>query len=110
VLAAGVWLVIIPPGLLARNPPAAPAGTASARATAGAGGELTVAQALRTPQFAALALAYFACCAAHSGPIFHMISNVIDHGVAALTATTVLSTAALSSLAGKIVCGLIADR
>ena len=103
-----VWLVIIPTALLVRNAPAPRAG-AAARA-AGDGGDMTVAQALRTPQFAALALAYFACCAAHSGPIFHMISNAIDHGVAAMTATTVLSTAALSSLVGKIVCGLIADR
>src|SRR3989449_2657284 len=36
---------------------------------------LTVAQALRTPQFAAIALTFFACCAAHSGPIFHMRSE-----------------------------------
>jgi MFS family permease len=103
-----VWLVIIPAALLVRNPPAPRAGRA-ARA-AGEGGDMTVAQALRTPQFAALALAYFACCAAHSGPIFHMVTNAIDHGVAVMTATTVLSTAALASLVGKIVCGLIADR
>src|SRR5262249_34819211 len=75
-----------------------------------AGRELTVAQALRTPQFAALALAYFACCAAHSGPIFHMVTNAIDHGVSAMVATTVLSVAGLASLTGKIICGLVADR
>jgi MFS family permease len=65
---------------------------------------------VRTPQFAALALAYFACCGAHSGPIFHMVSNAIDHGVSALAAATVLSAASLASLTGKVVCGLIADR
>ena len=101
-----VWLLVIPAALLVRNPPAQPSsGTVTA-----AGGELTVAQALRTPQFAALALAYFACCAAHSGPIFHMVTNVIDHGISAMTATTVLSVASLASLSGKIVCGLVADR
>ncbi len=70
-----VWLVIIPAALLVREPPASTTAAGPA-ATAGAdGGELTVAQALCTPQFAALALAYFACCAAHSGPIFHMVAR-----------------------------------
>jgi MFS family permease len=107
-----VWLVIIPAALLVREPPAStaaagPAGTG----TAGADGrELTVAQALRTPQFAAIALTYFACCAAHSGPIFHMVTNAIDHGVAAMAAATVLSAASLASLSGKVICGLVADR
>src|SRR5439155_808733 len=72
--------------------------------------ELTMAQALRTPQFAAIALTYFACCAAHSGPIFHMVTHAIDHGVPAMAAATVLSVASLASLSGKIVCGLVADR
>jgi MFS family permease len=103
-----VWLVIIPVSLLVRDPraPRVTAGTTAADT----GPDLTVAQALRTPQFAALALAYFACCAAHSGPIFHMVTNALDHGISAMAATTVLSVASLSSLAGKIVCGLIADR
>jgi MFS family permease len=69
-----------------------------------------VAQALRTPQFLALALTYFACCATHSGPIFHMVTNAIDHGVSSMSATTVLSVAGLASLGGRILCGLIADR
>jgi MFS family permease len=105
-----VWLVIIPAALLVRE---APASTTAAvpSATAGADGrELTVTQALRTPQFAAIALTYFACCAAHSGPIFHMVTNAIDHGVAVMAAATVLSAASLASLSGKIICGLVADR
>src|SRR5258708_27097530 len=103
------WLVIIPSALLVREPPARP--TAGVLATAGAEGrELTVAQALRTPQFAAIALTFFACCAAHSGPIFHMVTYAIDHGVPAMAAATVLSAAGLASLGGKIVCGLVADR
>ncbi len=28
----------------------------------------------RSPQFIVLGLTFFACCAAHSGPIFHMVS------------------------------------
>ena len=67
-------------------------------------------QALRTPQFAAIALTYFACCAAHSGPIFHMVSNALTCGVPTLAATTVFSAAGLGGLAGRIGCGLLADR
>jgi MFS family permease len=104
------WLLIIPAALLVREPTRGPA-SAGAGSLAGAGGlELTAAQALRTPQFAAIALTHFACCAAHSGPIFHMVTHAIDRGVPAMAAVTVLSVAGLSSLAGKIICGLVADR
>jgi len=103
-------VVIIPAALLVREPPA-PMSAAGMAATAGADGrEFTVGQALRTPQFAAIALTYFACCAAHSGPIFHMVTHAIDHGITVMAATTVLSVAALASLGGKIICGLVADR
>jgi MFS family permease len=102
-----VWLVIIPAALLVREP-----GTAveAAGRSAGDGDDLTVAQALRTPQFAAIAITFFACCAAHAGPIFHMVSHAMDHGVPAMAAATVLSTASFASLVGKIGCGLVADR
>jgi MFS family permease len=70
----------------------------------------TVAQALRTPQFAAIALTHFACCAAHSGPIFHMVSYAIDCGVSSMAAATVFGTAGLAALGGRVVCGLTADR
>jgi len=103
------WLVIIPSALLVREPPSLPT-AAVVPATAAEGPELTVAQALRTPQFAAIALTFFACCAAHSGPIFHMVTYAIDHGVPAMAAATVLSAAGVASLGGKIICGLVADR
>jgi MFS family permease len=104
-----VWLVIIPAALLIRNPPAAPTPAVTV-ATAAAGPELTIGQVVRTPQFAALALTHFACCAAHSGPIFHMVTHAIDRGVPAMAAATVLSAAGLASLSGKIGCGIFADR
>ena len=101
-----VWIVVIPAALLVRNPPPSPVGTV----VTSDGRDLSVREALRSPQFAALGFAYFACCAAHSGPIFHMFSNAIDHGVTAMAAATVLSAASLASLSGKIICGLVADR
>jgi MFS family permease len=102
-----VWLVIIPAALLVRNPPAS---TASAAPLAAAGPDLTIGQVVRTPQFAAIALTHFACCAAHSGPIFHMVTHAIDRGIPAMAAATVLSVAGLASLSGKIGCGIFADR
>jgi MFS family permease len=103
-----VWLIVVPVALLVRNPPAAPAMAGPTAVAADA--PMTVGQALRTPQFAAIALTHFACCAAHSGPIFHMVTHAIDRGVPAMAAATVLSVAGLASLSGKIVCGLVADR
>jgi MFS family permease len=102
-----VWLVVIPAALLVRNPPRS---TATAAARAGAAPGLTIGQVVRTPQFAAVALTHFACCAAHSGPIFHMVTHAIDRGVPAMAAATVLSAAGLASLTGKIGCGIFADR
>jgi MFS family permease len=104
------WLLIIPAALLVRNPPAPVPGAPQATAGDAEGGELTAGQALRTPQFAAIAFTYLACCAAHSGPIFHMVTHAIDRGVSVMAAATVLSAAGLASLTGRIVCGLIADR
>ena len=103
------WLLIIPAALFIRNPPAMSPGAASAMAGAG-GREFSAGQAFRTPQFAAIALAHFACCAAHSGPIFHMVTNAMDHGITAMGAATVLSLAGFASLGGRIICGLVADR
>ena len=104
-----VWLIVIPAAFLVRNPPTSAVGAALGT-TAREGRELSIGQVMRTPQFAAIALTHFACCAAHSGPIFHMVTHAIDRGVPAMAAATVLSAAGLASLSGKIVCGLFADR
>jgi MFS family permease len=103
------WLVIVPCAFLVRNPPPLAAAAASSAAPV-AGRELSIGEALRTPQFAAIAFTHFACCAAHSGPIFHMVTHAIDRGVPAMAAATVLGVAGLSSLGGRIVCGIVADR
>jgi MFS family permease len=107
VLGGIAWLVVIPAALLLRRPPVQPD---DARLAADGGTALSVSQALRTPQFAAIAFTYFACCAAHSGPIFHMVSYAMLCGVPPLAATTVFSVAGLGGLGGRILCGLIADR
>jgi MFS family permease len=100
--------VIIPAAFFVRNPPAAPAAVPGAAASGGP--DFRIGPVLRTPQFAAIAFTHFACCAAHSGPIFHMVTHAIDRGVPAMAAATVLSAAGLASLSGKIGCGIFADR
>jgi MFS family permease len=101
--------LLIPASLLVR-----PAPQAAASATAGVDGapdvQWTAAQAFKTPQFITLALAHFACCAAHSGPIFHMVSYAMVCGIAPLTAVTVYSLAGFSGLGGRLLLGALADR
>src|SRR5437870_1752436 len=73
------WALLIPAALLIRRPPALATAARSGPAPDGAG--LTVAQALRSPQFIVLGLTFFLCCGAHSGPIFHMMSYAIVCGI-----------------------------
>jgi MFS family permease len=106
------WVLLIPAALLVRRPPeAAPAADAPLGSSSAAPEYLlTAAQALRTPQFAAIALTHFACCAAHSGPIFHMVSYATICGLTPMLAVSVYSLAGLSGLGGRIGLGMIADR
>jgi MFS family permease len=106
------WALLIPAALLVRRPPAA-AGTAGAMLSGSAAPpdyHLTAARALLTPQFAAIALTHFACCAAHSGPLFHMVSYAAFCGLPPMLAVSVFSLAGLSGLGGRIGLGMIADR
>jgi predicted MFS family arabinose efflux permease len=103
------WMVIIPASLFLRRPPV-PAYAGAANNAGISGHEFTMLEVLRTPQFASIALTHFACCAAHSGPIFHMVSYAMDCGVPSMAAAAVFGVAGLASLSGRIVCGLVADR
>jgi MFS family permease len=105
-----VWVTLVPAAFFVRPAPAAAAGAAGSTGTAGSAPALGVGDALRSPQFIVLALTYFACCAAHSGPIFHTISYAIVCGVAPMAAVTVYSVEGLAGLGGRVVLGLLADR
>jgi MFS family permease len=108
-LGALALALIVPAALLVRRPPVAtPAGAAADRGESGR--DFTLGEVIRTPQFAAISLTFFCCCAAHSGPIFHMVSYAIDCGIPSMAAATVFGTTGLASLSGRVVCGLIADR
>jgi MFS family permease len=104
------WLVVLPLALLVREQPAAPGATGLGGVPAAAAWDMSVADVMRAPQFWVLALTHFACCAAHAGPIFHMVTHAIDRGVPAMAAASVLGISGLTSIAGRIGCGLLADR
>jgi MFS family permease len=116
IVGVAAWILLIPASLLVRRPPvvletapAPPPGVATPIATV-VETRMSAAEALRTPQFAVLALAHFACCAAHSGPIFHMVTYAIGCGIPAMVAVSVYSLAGLSGLGGRLLLGVAADR
>jgi MFS family permease len=104
------WVLLLPAVLLVRQPPkpVGPGTTSSAPVAEGAG--MTVGQALRSPQFIVLGLTFFACCAAHSGPIFHMVSYAMLCGVAPMAAVSIYSVEGLAGLGGRLLYGVLADR
>jgi len=105
----GAWLVLLPATLLLRTPPKAEAPLAAAE-TDPVGGGMTMRGALASPQFWILALTFFACCAAHSGPIFHMVSYAIVCGVSPMAAVSIYSVEGLAGLGGRVLFGVAADR
>ena len=109
-LAVLAWVVILPSAMLLRRPPVEAVAISGSPEGESVTSGMTAAQAFRTPQFAALALANFACCAAHSGPIFHMVSYALDCGVASTSAVAVFGAAGFAGLGGRLIFGMIADR
>ena len=106
VLAVLVWATLIPAALFVRRPPAAPTG-----ADDGAGRpRVSLRDTFVSAPFIVLALTFFACCAAHAGPIFHTVTYAMTCGIAPLAAVTVYSVEGLAGLGGRLVFGVAADR
>jgi MFS family permease len=115
------WVIILPAALLVRNSPAEMGyeayGAGDGAILSHARGKdeqgmdkLSGREAIKTLTFWAIALTHFLCCAAHSGPIFHMVSYAMDIGIAKMAAATVLGISGLMSIAGRVGAGVIADR
>lgn len=105
------WALLMPAALLVRQPPeAARSGEPGATTPVDAGASISIARALRSPQFLVLALTFFFCCAAHSGPIFHMVSYAMICGIPAMTAVSIYSLEGLSGLGGRLLLGVLGDR
>jgi MFS family permease len=101
--------LMIPASLLVRRPPALDNGQA-AMAADEPQSDMTVTDALRSPQFITLMLANFFCCATHSGPIFHTVSYAVTCGIPMIAAVSIYSIEGLSGMFGRIGFGLAGDR
>jgi MFS family permease len=122
------WVVVLPTALLLRPPGGQPAGGGQPSGTlpfsspphSPIGG-----QPFRAPSpvldsasgspwatwpFWAIALTHFCCCAAHSGPLFHLVSHAMDQGVPKMAAAGILGASGLTSIFGRIGTGIVADR
>ena len=103
-------VVMIPTALLVRRPPALAGGAAAVPAEDEAQPGMTVAQAIRTPQFLILLATNFFCCATHSGPIFHTVSYAVSCGIPMIAAVSIYSVEGLAGIGGRIAFGLLGDR
>ncbi|UVE65156.1 MFS transporter [Burkholderia pyrrocinia] len=108
-VAALAAVVMIPVSLLVRRAPALDRAQA-VPAPAGAPAAMSVADALRSPQFMVLLLTNFFCCATHSGPIFHTVSYAVTCGIPLIVAVSIYSVEGLAGMGGRIVFGLLGDR
>src|SRR6516165_3390970 len=109
ILAAVIAGIMIPVSLLVRRAPALEA-EPSPSDGAGREAEMSLAQALRSPQFVILLLTNFFCCATHSGPIIHTVSYAISCGIPMIAAVTIYSVEGLAGMGGRIAFGLLGDR
>jgi MFS family permease len=109
IVAAIVAAVMIPVSLLVRRPPAL-AGGAVASGEAGPQPEMSLSQAVRSPQFIILLATNFFCCATHSGPIIHTVSYAVSCGIPLIAAVSIYSLEGLAGLGGRIAFGLLGDR
>jgi MFS family permease len=110
IIAAIVAVVMIPAALLVRRPPALDHGVAPAAAADEPNAGMSVAEAVRTPQFIILLLTNFFCCATHSGPIFHTVSYAVTCGIPLTAAVTIYSVEGLAGMGGRVVFGIVGDR
>jgi len=107
----GAWLLLLPfVGFIRVSSEVKPHAAGGAGRAAGAAGEMTAGEALRSRSFIVLGLAFFACCAAHSGPIFHTVSYAIGCGLPMATAVTIYGMEGLAGLGGRLLFGIGADR
>jgi MFS family permease len=109
IVALVVAAIMIPVSLLVRRAPALQVGPAAPSGDP-VQPDMTLAQALRSPQFIILLLTNFFCCATHSGPIIHTVSYAISCGIPMIAAVTIYSIEGLAGMGGRIAFGLLGDR
>lgn len=120
IVAAIAAVTMIPASLLVRRPPSLMASAGGNPNSADAGAdtgvdagpqtEMTVRQAVKSPQFIILLLTNFFCCATHSGPIFHTVSYAVACGIPLIAAVSIYSVEGLAGMGGRIGFGFLGDR
>ncbi|RXG87511.1 MFS transporter [Bradyrhizobium zhanjiangense] len=109
IVALVVGAIMIPVSFLVRRPPALAHAAATPKGE-GAQGELSMGEALRSPQFLILLATNFFCCATHSGPIIHTVSYAVSCGIPLVAAVTIYSIEGFAGLGGRIAFGVLGDR
>jgi MFS family permease len=108
---AGITLVaLVPMAFLVRRPPAVAMDAPRPAISLANEPIMSASEAFRSPQFIVLALTFFACCATHSGPIFHTVSYAETCGLPVLTAVSIYSIEGVGGLFGRVLIGLAGDR
>jgi MFS family permease len=110
IVALVVGAIMIPVSLLVRRPPALANAQAAASKAGAPQTEMSLGEALRSPQFLILIATNFFCCATHSGPIIHTVSYAVSCGIPLISAVTIYSVEGLAGMGGRIAFGLLGDR
>ncbi len=110
IVALVVAAIMIPVSLLVRCPPALAHAVAAPSGEGAAQAEMSMAEALRSPQFLILLATNFFCCATHSGPIIHTVSYAVSCGIPLIAAVTIYSVEGFAGMGGRIAFGLMGDR
>jgi MFS family permease len=110
IVALVVGAIMIPVSLLVRRPPALDGAPAAPSEGGAPQGEMSLGEALRSPQFLILIATNFFCCATHSGPIIHTVSYAVSCGIPLIAAVTIYSVEGLAGMGGRIAFGLLGDR
>src|SRR6202043_1054912 len=92
-----------------RRPPALNAPAAPAKGEAPPP-DISLGEAIRSPQFIILLATNFFCCATHSGPIIHTVSYAVSCGIPMIAAVTIYSVEGFAGMGGRIAFGLLGDR
>jgi MFS family permease len=110
IMAALAAALMIPAAFLVRRPPALENEGSPAVQGEPAQSDMSLSEALRSPQFIILMATNFFCCATHSGPIFHTVSYAVSCGIPLLLAVSIYSVEGLAGLGGRVVFGVLGDR
>jgi MFS family permease len=110
IIAAIAAVLMIPASLLVRRPPALEAANAVGSPDAEGQSDMTLGEAMKSPQLIVLLLTNFFCCATHSGPIFHTVSYALTCGIPMIAAVSIYSVEGLAGMGGRVAFGLLGDR